>query len=81
LRLSNPVYESLPLLYVLGGGLLLYASYRLHSGVLCVLLMLAGALGVIAGVVVWLRRRDFRTTHAEYWSDDSGPGADDETLR
>ena len=81
MRLSNPIYESLPALYVLAGALMLYGSYRLHSGVLSVLLMIAGVLGVIAGVMVWLRRRDFRAANAEYWSHRGESGSDDEPLR
>jgi hypothetical protein len=81
LRLSNPIYESLPALYVLVGGVLLYGSYRLHSGVLCVLLLIAGAMGVIFGIMIWLRRRDFRAAHAEYWSHRDQSDGDDESFR
>jgi hypothetical protein len=69
MRLANPVYESLPVLYLLVGASLLFGSYRLHSGVLCVLLLITGMLGLIAGVAVWLRRRDFRASRTEYGSD------------
>jgi len=81
LRLSNPIYESLPVLYVLAGAALVYASYRLHSGALSVLLLVVGAISVIAGVVVWLRRRDFRAVNAEYWSNRNDSGDDDQGLR
>jgi hypothetical protein len=81
LRLSNPIYESLPALYVLAGSLLLYGSYRLHSGALSMLLMIVGAAGVIAGVMIWLRRRDFRAANAEYGAHRDGSGNDDEPLR
>lgn len=83
MQLSKPVYESLPWLYELGGGLLIAASHQLHSGVLSVLLLLAGLLGVVAGAAIWLRRRDFRATHAEYWSHDGQPSidVDDEASR
>jgi hypothetical protein len=60
MRIAHPLYEILPALYVLGAGALLYGSYRLHSGPLSLLLMLAGAFGAVAGVAIWLRRRDFR---------------------
>jgi hypothetical protein len=83
LQLSKPVYESLPWLYALAGGLLIAASYQLHSGVLSVLLLIAGTLGLVGGAAVWLRRRDFRATHAEYWSHDgqSSVDGDDEASR
>jgi hypothetical protein len=80
LRIANPLYESLPALYVLCAGALLYVSYRLHSGPLSVLMMVLGALGAIAGVAIWLRRRDFRAANAEYWSRQHAD-SDDEALR
>jgi hypothetical protein len=81
MRIANPLYESLPLLYVLGGGALLYGSYRLHSGALSLLLMIVGAFAAIAGVAIWLRRRDFRAASSEYWSRHDRPDSDDEGLR
>jgi hypothetical protein len=81
MRIANPLYESLPVVYVLTGAVLLYGSYRLHSGTLSVLMMIAGALGAIAGVAVWLRRRDFRAVNAEYWSRRDPSASDDEALR
>jgi hypothetical protein len=74
LQLSTPLYESLPWLYALAGALLIGASHQLHSGALSVLLLLAGMAGLVGGAAIWLRRRDFRATHAEYWSH-SGPGS------
>ncbi|HWW21954.1 MAG TPA: hypothetical protein VNZ06_14230 [Steroidobacteraceae bacterium] len=81
MRIANPLYESLPLLYVLGGGVLLYGSYRLHSGTLSLVLMIVGACGAIAGVAIWLRRRDFRAANAEYRSLPGRPDSQDERLR
>ena len=77
MRLSNPIYESLPVLYALGGLALLGVSYRLHSGSLSVLLMIVGVLCIIGGVAIWLRRRDFRATDAQYWHSNDRT-ADDE---
>jgi hypothetical protein len=76
LQLSKPIYESLPWVYGLGGSLLIAISHQLHSGVLSVLLLLAGALALVGGAAIWLRRRDFRATRAEYWSHDAQPGID-----
>jgi len=70
LQLSKPVYESLPWGYALGGAALIAISHRLHSGLLAALLLVAGVLALVAGAAIWLRRRDFRTTRAEYWSRD-----------
>jgi hypothetical protein len=77
LQLSKPLYESLPWLYLLGGALLIGVSHQLRSGVLSMLLLIAGLLALIGGAAIWLRRRDFRATSAEYWANDRPPGADD----
>jgi len=66
LHLPKPLYESLPWLYVLAGAVLIAASHQLHSGLVSELLLIAGTLGLVGGAAVWLRRRDFRETHAEY---------------
>jgi hypothetical protein len=78
MRLSRPIYESLPILYVLAGAALLFVSYRLHTGPMSVVLMIIGVLCVIAGAVISLRRRDFRTTDAEYWSRSDAADSDDD---
>jgi uncharacterized iron-regulated membrane protein len=80
MQLSKPVYESLPWGYALAGAALIAISHRLHSGLLASLLLLGGVLGVVAGAVIWLRRRDFRTTRAEYRAHEGQPliDADDE---
>jgi hypothetical protein len=66
-HLSRPLYESLPWLYVLGGLLALAASYRHESrGWVSALLGLLGFLAVLAGMVVLLRRRDFRDMRSHY---------------
>jgi hypothetical protein len=76
LHFPKPLYESLPWLYVLAGAGLIAVSHQLHSGVLSALLLIAGTLAVVGGAVVWLRRRDFRETHAEYWLQDGPEGID-----
>ena len=78
MQLSKPLYESLPWLYVLAGALLIGVSHQLHSGVLSVLLLLAGLMAVIGGAAIWLRRRDFRATRAEYWANDGPASVDGE---
>jgi hypothetical protein len=83
LQLSKPIYESLPWAYALGGASLIAISHQLHSGVLSALLLLAGAVALVGGAAIWLRRRDFRATRAEYWSREGQPGidVDDEAAR
>ena len=80
MRLPRPLYESLPWLYFAGGVLALIGSYKLHNGFSAMALMVAGVIGLIGGAAVWLRRRDFRTTHAQYWGR-SGNDDHDDTLR
>ncbi|HEY4211413.1 MAG TPA: hypothetical protein VGM84_08025 [Steroidobacteraceae bacterium] len=66
-RLSQPLYDSLPWLYVLAGLIALVTSYFvafLH--VVSLVLGLGGLLAVIGGSVIWLRRRDYRQLRANY---------------
>jgi hypothetical protein len=65
-RLSRPVYEGLPWLYLLGGLLALIASYFQTSSTLSVVLGLPGFLVLMAGAVVLLRRRAYRRLRAQY---------------
>ncbi len=65
-RLSRPVYESLPWLYLLTGLLALLISYLANSSALSLLLGLPGLLALLAGVVVLLRRRGYRRLRAQY---------------
>ena len=59
-RLSRPLYEGLPWIYVAGGVAALIGSYASPPGALSIVLGLLGFLSVLAGIVVLLRRRDFR---------------------
>jgi uncharacterized membrane protein len=64
--IARPVYEFLPYLYMVAGALFLAASWYLSEGAWPLLLLGAGALCLIAGLVLWLRRRDYRTAQSEY---------------
>jgi hypothetical protein len=70
-RFSRPVYEGLPWFYIAGGIAALTGSYLLPSGVLSLIVGLAGLVGVLGGVVILLRRRDYRALRSEY----GDPGA------
>ncbi len=74
--LSRPLYEGLPWAYVLGGLLALFISYLQTSTALSLVLGLPGLLAVLAGVVVLLRRRDYRRLRAQY----DAPNALDEAT-
>ncbi len=79
-RFSRPIYEALPWIYILCGLAALAGSYFHASKWLSLALGLAGLAGVLGGVVVALRRRDFRQMKANnYLNGDSSvlPGGDD----
>jgi nitrate reductase gamma subunit len=66
-RFSRPVYEGLPWLYITCGLLALGGSYLLAvHGLISLLVGLAGLLCLLGGVVVLLRRRDFRELRSQY---------------
>ena len=66
LRLSRPLYEGLPWLYVSLGLFALIASYGQSSPALSLLLGLPGFVSLMAGCVVLLKRRDYRVMRAHY---------------
>jgi hypothetical protein len=65
-RLAKPVYESLPYAYLLGGAALLVESYRNSASWWSGLFAGAGLLALVGGLAVWMHRRDFRATSADY---------------
>lgn len=75
-RLSKPLYETLPFLYMLAGVLAIGASYLLGHSLWADIVLVLGIFCVLGGVVVLLKRRDYRANRAEY----PGTSLDDRPL-
>jgi hypothetical protein len=76
-HLSRPLYEGLPWLYISTGLAALVASYLWAArGTLSLLVGLLGLLILVGGIVVLLRRRDYRALRSEYGNPDSLSGKD-----
>ncbi|HUL47161.1 MAG TPA: hypothetical protein VLV25_08695 [Steroidobacteraceae bacterium] len=71
-HLSRPVYEGLPWFYMASGLAALVVSYLLAAhGALSHAIGLIGLVALVYGIVVVLRRRDFRALRSEYGNPDS----------
>jgi len=70
-RLSRPLYEGLPWIYVAVGLVALFGSYVSPYRALSVIIGLMGFLGLLAGIVVLLRRRGFRDMRSQYGKSDT----------
>ena len=64
--MPRPIYELLPYLYMVLGAALLATGWFLDMETLPSVLLVAGSLSLLAGLVLWLRRKDYRTRQAEY---------------
>ncbi len=57
---SKPIYESLPYFYLLAGAISLAASMYLNHWYWPPICFVVGLLCLVAGLVIWLKRRDHR---------------------
>jgi hypothetical protein len=64
--IARPLYELIPYLYMIVGLLLLGAAWLITTEVLPGIFLVIGSLSLMAGIVLWLRRKDYRTSQAEY---------------
>jgi hypothetical protein len=64
--IARPVYELLPYLYMVVGLALLGAAWLVDVTTLPSVFMVVGSLSLMAGLVLWLRRRDYRDRQSEY---------------
>lgn len=69
MRLSRPVYESLPLVYMLIGGLAIFIFYLDPAGLGGKVAFTIGFLGEIAALTLFLRRQDYRELSQQYSGD------------
>ena len=63
--IPHALYEVLPLVYIAAGVLQLLCAFFIEAGPRA-LLLVTGSGCMIGGLVVWMRRRDYRATQAEY---------------
>ena len=66
--IARPIYELLPYVYMTVGAVLIGVAWFLNMETVPGVLLGLGALSLLAGIVLWLRRKDYRTTQAEYTS-------------
>ncbi|MEE8093936.1 MAG: hypothetical protein V3T47_06835 [Gammaproteobacteria bacterium] len=72
--LSKPLYESLPYYYIAVGFFVLASSFYLDTWYWPAILAGVGLAGMVAGLVVWLRRRGYRLSRSRLPLDDSPRG-------
>ena len=68
---SKPIYESLPYFYLVVGAVTLATSMYLNHWIWPEICFSVGLFGLVAGLTVWLKRRDFRDHNHR-----AGDGAD-----
>jgi NO-binding membrane sensor protein with MHYT domain len=69
MRLSKPVYESLPLLYVVIGMAAIAIAYFEPERIRSVVAFVIGLLAAIAALTIFLHRQDRRALSREYRGD------------
>jgi hypothetical protein len=76
MRLSRPLYESLPLIYMLLGAAAIFLFYTNPLGFAGKAAFLIGVFAETAALTLFLRRRDFRELRREYRGENIGKPAD-----
>jgi membrane protein YdbS with pleckstrin-like domain len=65
----SPVYEALPYVYILVGAIAAAASYFWRDPPWSDLLVVLGLIAVVIGLMLALRRRDYRVQERRYGAD------------
>ena len=66
IKLSKPLYEAMPYLYLAMGGLGIVGAWLLAGKFWSDLSLVLGITALIGGAVVLLRRREYRVTKSRY---------------
>jgi Flp pilus assembly protein TadB len=69
MRIARPLYESLPYLYIAIGLAAVVASFVWRVADWSGILAAFGVVAILAGLVLVLRRRDYRIQKRQYGSD------------
>ena len=69
MRLSKPVYESLPLIYVMIGAAAIAIAYFEPGRIRSVIAFAIGFIAAIAALTIFLHRHDYRALSREYTDD------------
>jgi hypothetical protein len=62
--LAKPIYESLPYYYMAVGWIALIAALYVNYWYWPVICVVVGLISLLAGLVVWLKRRDYRASRS-----------------
>jgi len=63
--IPRPVYEALPVVFAAAGAAMIAIAFLVHRGPRGLLFGLGGFV-VTVGLVLWMRRRDYRATQTDY---------------
>ena len=72
MRVARPLYESLPYLYIVVGIAALGASFAWRGAAWSGILAFFGLVAVVGGLVLALRRRDYRIQKRHYGGEFEG---------
>jgi hypothetical protein len=64
--MPRPIYELLPYVYMGLGAVLISVAWFLQMETWPGIMLGVGSLSLLVGIVLFLRRRDYRTRQAEY---------------
>ena len=64
--MPRPIYELLPYVYMGLGAVLIGTAWFLQADTWPGIMLVVGSLSLLIGIVLFLRRKDYRTRQAEY---------------